>query len=321
MSTLAPAASQARCAVVGRGVGGDDERGRELGVEQRALGGDAAGGVEEDAAAAAVVHRAVGVAHGEAGTVGERGARADDDGLRLGPEAVGVGARRGAGDPLRRAVAGGDATVEAHGRLHHREGAPEPAVHEVRRERAGGGVGADADVDGDAEVAQLGDALPGDLRVGILERDHDPGDAGLGQRDHAGSGAALVRAGLERGVDGGAAGPVAGLAQGLDLGVRTAGRLRGALADDLAVAHDDRADPRIGRGPPAGGLAPGQRPVHELGVGGHLSCCSVSPGRLGLEPCRRGRSDDGPAAHLARLRCRSWSAPSPIRTLTVGPGF
>ncbi len=152
-----------------------------------------------------------------------------------------------------------------------------------------------------AEVAELGDALAGDLRVGILERDDDPGDAGLGQRDHAGSGAAVVRAGFERGVDGGAAGPVPGLAQGLDLGVRTAGRLGGALADDLAVAHHDRADPRVGRGPPAGGLAPGERPVHEFGVGGHLWCCSVSPGHLGWRP-RTSRRSGGVAATSARPR-------------------
>ena len=102
---------------------------------------------------------------------------------------------------------------------------------------------------------------PATWRVGILERDDHAGDAGLGERDDARSGAALVRARFEGGVDGGAAGPVAGVAQGLDLGVGAAGRLGGALADDLAVAHDDRADPRIGRGPPTGGLAPGEGPV------------------------------------------------------------
>ncbi len=124
----------------------------------------------------------------------------------------------------------------------------------------------------------------------------------------AGSGAAVVRAGFEGGVDGRAAGPVPGLAQRLDLGVRTAGRLGGTLADDLAVPHDDRADPRVGRGPPAGGLAPGERPVHEFGVGGHLWCCSVSPGHLGCE--RAGgvaATSARPRPLMSRRRGRSWS--------------
>ena len=90
MSTLAPAASQARDASSGVRVGGDDQRGCELGVEQRALGRDATGGVEQDPQRRGR-HGTVGVAHGEAGTVGERGAGADDDGLRLGPEPMRVG--------------------------------------------------------------------------------------------------------------------------------------------------------------------------------------------------------------------------------------
>ena len=124
---------------------------------------------------------------------------------------------------------------------------PSRRCTQVRRERAGGGVGADPDVDGDAEVAELGDALPGDVRVGVFDRDHDAGDAGLGECDDTRPGATLVGAGLERGEHGGAAGAVAGFAQGFDLGVGTAGRLRGALTHHLAVAHDHRADPRIGR--------------------------------------------------------------------------
>ena len=142
-------------------------------------------------------------------------------------------------------------------------------MEQVGRQAAGGVVGADPDVDGEPEVAELVDAAPGDVRVGVLERDDHAGDTGLDEGPDAGRRAPLVRAGFERGEHGGPAGPVAGSAQGFDLGVGAPGRLCGALAHDLAVAHDDRADPRVGRGATAGGVALGQCPAHELGVCGH----------------------------------------------------
>ena len=121
---------------VGRGVGGDHERGRERGVEQRAVGRHPPGGVEQDPQRLAA-HRGLHVAGGEARAVGERGAGADHHGLRVGAQRVRVGPGRRAGDPLRRAVARGDAAVEAHRGLDHGEGAAEAAVEEVGRERRG----------------------------------------------------------------------------------------------------------------------------------------------------------------------------------------
>ena len=53
------------------------------------------------------------------GVVGPDGARADEDGVALGPQAVGVGPGRLAGDPPARAVGGRGAAVEGGGQLEH----------------------------------------------------------------------------------------------------------------------------------------------------------------------------------------------------------
>ena len=312
--TLAPAASHADWAPSAAASVVTTRVGAERGVEQRAVGGDPAGGVEEHPQRLAG-HRGVDVAGGEAGRSASAVPAPTTMACESARRRVGVGARCRAGDPPRRAVAGGDAAVEAHGGLHHRVGTAEAALEQVGGEGAGRVVGADAELDGEAAVAELGDAPPGDLAVGIGQRHDHAGDAGFGDRDRARRGAPLVRARLEGGVEGGAAGAVAGGPQGLDLGVGATGRLGRALADDLAVAHHDGADPRVGRGAPPGGVALGEGPAHELGVCGHqlrsVSLSGSSPGGSGGGTPRRRR----------RRHRRSWSAPSPIRTLTVGPGF
>ena len=63
----------------------------------------------------------------------------------------------------------------------------------------------------------------------------------------------MVRAGLERHVERGAASRFSRRLERNGLGVRPASALVPALADDLAVAHDDRADDRVRmrRSPPA----------------------------------------------------------------------
>ena len=58
----------------------------------------------------------------------------------------------------------------------------------------------------------------------------------------------MVAAGFQSHVGGGTARPFAGLTQGVHLGVRFAGTGMPALADDLAITHDDAADTRIGMG-------------------------------------------------------------------------
>lgn len=58
----------------------------------------------------------------------------------------------------------------------------------------------------------------------------------------------MVAAGLQRDVGGSTARPFARLAQGMNLGVRFAGTGMPALADDLAITHDDAADTRVRMG-------------------------------------------------------------------------
>jgi len=108
-----------------RGIGGcsvgDDEGGREVGVEQRTGRGHASGGVEQHPQRLGV-HRTVGVAHVRRG----RSANAVPAPITMACESARRRGRRRAtrpGDPLRRSVARGDAPVEAHGRLHDGEGA------------------------------------------------------------------------------------------------------------------------------------------------------------------------------------------------------
>ena len=75
-----------------------------------------------------------------------------------------VGARLDAGDPLRAAVGGRGATVEAHRGLEQRERATGGALVQVRRERPGDRVGADAFHHVDARGTQPLDAGAADPR-------------------------------------------------------------------------------------------------------------------------------------------------------------
>ena len=77
---------------------------------------------------------------------------------------------------------------------------------------------------------QLRDARAGDVRVGVLDADDDPGDARGDDRVDARRGAAVVRAGLERGDERSRPRAVAPAARERDdLGVGTARRLGGAV--------------------------------------------------------------------------------------------
>ena len=328
-----------------RGVGGrgaGDHEGRRLdGVEERALGGHAAAAVEHHAQRR--LRRPGGrvgqVAHGEAGAVGDGSAGAHHHGLRVGAQLVGIGAGLRRGDPLRRAVPRGDAGVEAHRRLHHGEGPAVGAVEQVGREVGAdlGGVEADGHVDPCS--AEAGDALPGDVGIGVLDGDDDPGDAGLDERVGARRRAAVVRAGLEGDIGGAAPGPVGPVGDGgLEcdgFGMPAAGRLGGALGDHRSGAVGEHAaDPRVGGGAAAGGERDRAGALHQQGVTlrvpvrtraaglGHprrFRSCSVLPGRA----CGRRRGRHGvPVTGQGRVtRQPCGSSPSPIRTLTVGPGF
>ena len=119
------------------------------------------------------------VPHGEARVVGAHGAGADDDGVALGPQAVGVRPRLGAGDPLAGAVGGGGAAVEGGRQLQHDEGSAGAAmVRGTARRRLAAAASATPEVDGDPRVPEPGDPPSRHLRVGILERDDHTADAG-----------------------------------------------------------------------------------------------------------------------------------------------
>ena len=94
----------------------------------------------------------------------------DDDGLGLGPQPVRVGARFVAGDPLRAAVGGRGATVEAHRGLEQRERATGRALVQVRaRATAATASAPTPTVDLDAGGAQPLDAGAAHPWVGIFE--------------------------------------------------------------------------------------------------------------------------------------------------------
>jgi hypothetical protein len=260
-------------------LGGHDEGRRQRRVEQRTGRGHPAAGVEQHPERRAG-DRLLLEADGQARLVGDRGAGADDHRLGLCPQPVGVGAGRRAGDPLRAAVGGGGAAVEAHRRLEERERPPRRALVQVGRERRRDHVGGDSGRHPDPRVLQPADAPPRDPAVGVVEREHHVLDAGCHERLGARRRVAVVVARLEGDVGGRPTGPVAGGAQRRDLGVRPVRvGTGGALADDLAVAHEHAADPRVRRGIDARRLGQGCRPPHQLLVGSaHARCTSRAHG-------------------------------------------
>ena len=127
----------------------------------------------------------------------------------------------------------------------------------------------------DALVAQDPEPAAGGLLGRVVGGDHDAREAGLEDRLRAGRRAAGVAARLQRDVQRRAA--QVGAAGGRDrraLGVRLAQRGVEALAQHAAVAHDHRADERVGAGPPATALGELDRAGEVFGVGG-LECAHV----------------------------------------------
>lgn len=248
------------------------------------------------------------VAHGQAGVVRPHRAGADHHGIALGPQSVGVGPGRAAGDPLAGAVGRRRAAVEGGGQLQHHVRPAGAPVLQVRGELGPDGVGPDADVDLDPGGAQPGDARPRDLGVGVLDADQDPGDPGRDHRVGARAGAALVAAGLEGGGQGGAPGVGTGGVEGDDLGVAAAGRLGGAHVVDPGGGPQHGADPGVGRG----GRAHGGR---GLDGAGHQRFVLRWPllHRSVLHRDRAGRPHTAPRSHPdshRRPRSSTGSAPA-----------
>src|ERR1700676_383470 len=124
------------------------------------------------------------------------------------------------------------------------------------------------DIDRDAGSPKFRVALPGDFRIGILDRRYHAPDPGSDDGVSAGRRLAKMRAWLERRVERGAARSFAGGLERLGLGVRTAARLGPAAAYNDAVLDHERADGRIGPGAALPAPAKRQRQLHEALVGG-----------------------------------------------------
>ena len=226
----------------------------------------------------------------------------------------------GGRDPLRRAVGGRDPTVDARSR-------PWPR-------RTGGRCAGDGDTarararprrrrrrrhDLDAGVAQPRDARARDPRIGVFERDDD---ARRRPRRSARRRTAACGRGCEQGssvdVRGRAAGAIAGL-----LRARRPRRARrpggsGARARRSRRRARARSRPRDSARSAASGGADLQRLLPSPRR--RARSLAPDPVRGTTHGARRRRQPAGPPVIEARPP-RTASRPSPIRTLTVGPGF
>ena len=248
------------------GTGGVDQplarRREDAGVER-----DVELGVDDDTAR---LQHGVDESHVEPRVVVDHGADAGEH--RPGPLAVGmaVGARGVAGDPLAQAVVERRASVERRGDL---QAHPRPLAQHAGEEADVQLACTDRDrVIGfqhrhvDAGSPQPADAVSGDQRIRVLQRNHHVSQAGLDQRVAAGWGTTVVRTRLERDPGGAAAHGMAcglGRAQRRHLGVRRAGALRVSAGQQAAIGGgDDAADAGIGIGQADGfvGVAQRERP-------------------------------------------------------------
>jgi len=91
--------------------------------------------------------------------------------------------------------------------------------------------------DRQAGVAQQCQAATGNLRIGILHRDHHPSHPGGDQRGCARWRAAMVGARFQRDVCGRPRRRFAGICKGVDLGMRRTGTQMRTLPDYPSIAH------------------------------------------------------------------------------------
>lgn len=169
------------------------------GAEELAGGWGAELGVEDDAEEWAAARQ--GGAVGEGGVVGEDCADSGEDGVGGVAEAVDLGAGERAGEPDGCGGGAGcgwrcEIAVDRERGFESDEGALVlDELGERQVERAGAPL-AGAERDGDAGVAENGEAAATDERVGVRSGDDHAGDAGMGEGNGAGAGAAVVGAGL-----------------------------------------------------------------------------------------------------------------------------
>jgi hypothetical protein len=139
-------------------------------------------------------------------------------------------------------------------------------------------IGLDADVDGNARIAQPRMTGAGYLGIGVLQRRDDARNAGRNDGVGAWRRLTMVRAGFERHIERGAARHRAGAPQRLDLGMRSASGLGPAAADDFAVLDDHRADRGIRPSPAKPASAQHKRQRHKSAVVGNVGRCNAAGG-------------------------------------------
>ena len=240
---------------------------------------------------------------GELRVVGQHRADAGHDRVVHRAHQVHARARRLAGDRGGLAARQPGLAVGRHRELQGHMRAAVAHAAEMPRMGAARLLGADADIDRDAVLAQPRMALAGDLGVRVFQRRDDARDARRQDGVDAGRGLAVMRAGLERRVKRRAARRLPGAAQRLDLGMRPPARLGPAAPDHDAVAHhhgaDRRVRPRIAEPAPP----ERQRQRHEAGVE-----VRTHPGSLLFALSRKApRCPDGPRSRSRSRRYRQRS--------------
>jgi hypothetical protein len=202
--------------------------------EEVRVGREIAGAGEEDAPGLA---RMTDAADGEVGVIGPEGAGADEDGIDLGAEAVGIEAGGCAGEPGAFRGEAEDAGIEGEGAFGNDEGeAGEDPLVEGSVEGCGfRGEDAWDDLDaGGTEELKAAARVGG---IGIGGGDDDAGEAGGDDGIDAGRGAAMGGARLEGDVEGGAArlGGAGEAAESFDLSMGGAGGAVPAAGEQTAT--------------------------------------------------------------------------------------
>ena len=161
------------------------------------------------------------------------------------PQTMRETARRGRTDPARIAGDGCDSAVQGLGEFERDIGESGPDEFEKKPVDLPAGRLQHADLRWDAALPQRSDPLPGDERIRIDGADdHAPGAAG-DQGIHAGGGAAMVAARLQRDIKGGSGDILRRVSKRVDLGMVFTATMMKTLADDFPVPDDHGADQRI----------------------------------------------------------------------------
>ncbi len=185
-------------------------------------------------------------AHGKRCIIGDHRVHPGYDGFHAGPQALHVGAGRGAGDPLAFATGHGGAAVHTHGGFHRYPGqtgahtlveAGVDAFRLILQQTASG-----PDTGGLQQLV----TTTGHFGIGVFHGADNAGHTGLDQGLRTGWGLAVMAAGFQGDIGGGPVGIGTGLSQGIDFGVALTGDLMPALPYHAAFLHQYTAHPRIG---------------------------------------------------------------------------